>query len=167
MNIQGRILQSLRPRKDGILLRSDVSSFGSASQISVALKCLLEQGLLVKLGRGIYAKPEGVRRLGGQALLEQALLRVANQQASKIKRTRLLRSNSTASYVYALAKREGIVFVPTFADRWAQAVTHLAGDEVKSDPVDDMLVALARAGRITPRDMTKLVIAHHRDLAHV
>ncbi|PVE42849.1 hypothetical protein H663_010090 [Limnohabitans planktonicus II-D5] len=61
----------------------------------------------------------------------------------------------------------GIVFVPTFADLWAQSLTLLAGDEVKSKRVDDMHVALARAGKITPRDMTKLVVAHHRDLTHV
>jgi hypothetical protein len=72
-----------------------------------------------------------------------------------------------ALYVRQLAKREGIVFVPTFADIWATAVTKMAGDEVKSDSTDDLLVALTRAGKLTPRDMTKLVIAHHRSLASV
>jgi len=46
-------------------------------------------------------------------------------------------------------------------------VTKLAGDEVKSDKTDDLLVALTRAGKLTPRDMTRLVIAHHRNLARV
>jgi len=49
----------------------------------------------------------------------------------------------------------------------ATAVTKLAGDEVKSDPTDDLLVALTRAGKLSPREMTKLVIAHHRNLASV
>gem|GEM_PF-2895090 len=31
MDIKGRILQSLRPRRDGLLLRSDVSSFGGST----------------------------------------------------------------------------------------------------------------------------------------
>jgi len=70
-------------------------------------------------------------------------------------------------YVRQLAKREGIVFAPTYADFWAQAVTKLAGDEVKSDKTDDLLVALTRAGKLFPRDMTRLVIAHHRHLARV
>ena len=75
--------------------------------------------------------------------------------------------NPAAIYVRQLAKREGIVFAPTFADIWASAVTQLAGDEVKSDPTDDLLVALTRAGKLSPREMTKLVIAHHRNLASV
>jgi hypothetical protein len=75
--------------------------------------------------------------------------------------------NPAAIYVRQLAKREGIVFAPTFADIWATAVTQLAGDEVKSDPTDDLLVALTRAGKLSPREMTKLVIAHHRNLASV
>ena len=73
----------------------------------------------------------------------------------------------TAIYVRQLAKREGIAFAPTFADVWAKAVTQLAGDEIQSDQVDDLLVALMRAGKLSPRDMTKLVVAHHRDLAGV
>ena len=75
--------------------------------------------------------------------------------------------NPTAIYVRQLANREGIVFAPTYADIWATAVTQLAGDEVKSDPTDDLLVALTRAGKLSPREMTKLVIAHHRNLASV
>jgi hypothetical protein len=75
--------------------------------------------------------------------------------------------NPAAIYVRQLAKREGIIFTPTFADIWASAVTQLAGDEVKSDPTDDLLVALTRAGKLSPREMTKLVIAHHRNLASV
>ena len=74
---------------------------------------------------------------------------------------------TTAIYVRQLARREGIVFAPTFADLWAKAVTKLAGDEVKSDKTDDLLVALTRAGKLSPRDMTRLVIAHHRNLARV
>jgi hypothetical protein len=66
-----------------------------------------------------------------------------------------------------LAKREGIVFTSTFADLWAKAVTQLAGDEIKSDKTDDLMVALTRAGKLSPREMTRLVSAHHRNLARV
>ena len=78
-----------------------------------------------------------------------------------------IRGELNAIYVRQLAKREGIVFAPTFADLWAKAVTKLAGDDVKSDKTDDLLVALTRAGKLSPRDMTRLVIAHHRNLARV
>lgn len=74
----------------------------------------------------------------------------------------------TARYVIALAKRSGISYIPTYSDRWADAITRLAGDEVSSDATDDLLVALTRAGKLTPNEMAKLVIEHHRTLkAHV
>jgi hypothetical protein len=165
MDIKGRILQSLRPRRDGVLLRSDVNDFGSRSQVSAALKFLHEKGLIVRLDRGIYAKPNKAKLVGRNVLLEIALTRMAHQRALDLKRARRRRSDPAATYVRQLAKREGIVFAPTFADLWAKAVTQLAGDEFKSDKIDDLLVALTRAGKLSPRDMTRLVIAHHRNLA--
>lgn len=167
MDIEGRILQSLRPRRDGVLLRSDVSGFGSPSQVSAALKALLEKGLITRLDRGVYAKPDQVEQLGKDSLLMQATARIEHNRTLALKRAKQRRNDPTAIYVRQLAKREGIVFAPTFADLWARAVTKLAGDEVKSDKTDDLLVALTRAGKLSPRDMTKLVIAHHRNLARV
>ncbi len=167
MDIEGRILQSLRPRRDGVLLRSDVNDFGSPSQVSAALKALIEKGLITRLDRGVYAKPDKVAQVGKDSLLLQAIARMEQNRIQTFKRARKRRNDPTAIYVRQLAKREGIVFAPTFADLWAKAVTKLAGDEVKSDKTDDLLVALTRAGKLSPRDMTRLVIAHHRNLARV
>jgi chorismate mutase len=61
----------------------------------------------------------------------------------------------------------GVGFNPIYADRWASSVTKLAGDEVRSDSTDDLLVALTRSGKVTPEDMVALVIRHHRDLKRV
>jgi hypothetical protein len=167
MNIERRILQSLRPRRDGVLLRSDVKGLGSASQVSAGIKALMEKGLITRLDRGIYAKPDKAEQMGRAELLRLATARMALQRAQELKRAQQRRRHPTALYVRQMAKREGIVFVPTFADHWAKAVTRLAGDEVKSDPTDDLLVALTRAGKLSPRDMTRLVIAHHRSLGRV
>jgi hypothetical protein len=167
MNLERRILQSLRPRREGVLLRSDVNHFGSASQVSASLKSLLEKGLIAKLSRGVYAKPEKVLECGAATLQKQAQIKRNKQRTLARKRVKQLHTDPAAIYVRQLAKREGIVFVPTYADIWASAVTKLAGDDVTSDPTDDLLVALTRAGKLTPRDMTKLVIAHHRNLASV
>lgn len=166
MDIKRRILQSLRPRKDGVLLRAEIRHVGSASQVSVALNSLAAEGLIAKLERGIFAKPSALEQMGKAALMNEALSRIAQQRASAAKQVRR-RRDPTASYVRRLARREGIAFAPTFADQWAQAVTKLAGDDVRSDKTDDLLVALTRAGKLTPRDMTKLVIAHHRNLVGV
>lgn len=167
MDIKRRILQSLRPRRQGVLLRADVNDFGSPSQVSAALKALLEQGLITRLDRGIYAKPDLAEEIGHKALLEQTIAIMKQQRMQNRKRAQRRRRDPTAVYVRQLAKREGIVFAPTFADLWAKAVTRMAGDEVKSDKTDDLLVALTRAGKLSPRDMTRLVIAHHRNLARV
>ena len=167
MNLEKRILQSLRPRREGVLLRSDVNHFGSASQVSVALKSLLGKGLIAKLDRGVFAKPEKVLQCGAATLQKQAQVKKLKQKTLVRRRVNKVLKSPTAIYVRQLAKSEGIVFAPTFADIWATAVTQLAGDEVKSDPTDDLLVALARAGKLSPREMTKLVIAHHRNLASV
>ena len=167
MDIEGRILQSLRPRRDGVLLRSDVNGFGSPSQVSAALKALLEKGLIIRLDRGIYAKPDKVEKIGRKVLLEQALAKMDSQRTHVRKQVRRRRSDPTEISVRQLANREGIVFAQTFADLWAEAVTKLSSDEVKSDETDDLLVALTRAGKLSPRDMARLVISHHRNLTRV
>lgn len=164
MDIEGRILQSLRPRRDGVLLRSDVRAFGSASQVSAALKALGDKGLIKRIGRGVYVKPDRVTQVGTRALLAQALARVERLRGQSQKQAAQRRLTPTARYVLKLARHEGVAFAPTFADRWASAVTRLAGDDVKSDRTDDLLVALTRAGKLPPSDMVKLVMAHHREL---
>jgi hypothetical protein len=173
MDIKGRILQSLRPRRNGLLLRSDIASFGSPSQVSAALHSLVESGSIARLDRGIYAKPATLAQLGKEALLANALLRVKNarnqliHRTNRSKRTKRSHLMTTAQYVRNLAQKEGISFNPIYADRWANAVTNLAGDEVQSDSTDDLLVALTRSGKITPKVMVELVIQHHRDLKRV
>ncbi len=164
MDIKGRILQSLRPRRDGLLLRLDAKPFGSPSQVSAALRSLVDSGLIEKLDRGIYAKPAKVAQLGKGALLESANLRTKNLRDQYVRRSKFTRLTPTAKYVRNLAKSEGVGFNPIYADRWASSVTKLAGDNVKSDSTDDLLVALTRSGKITPKDMVALVIKHHKDL---
>lgn len=73
----------------------------------------------------------------------------------------------TAQYVRNLARHEGVRFNPIYADHWARSVTNLAGDEVKSDSIDDLLVELTRLGKMTPKEMVALVIKHHNDLKRV
>lgn len=167
MDIKERILQSLRPRRDGVMLRSDVNALGSPSQVSAALKTLLEKGLIIRLDRGIYATPDKVEKMGRKVLLEQALVKMDSQRTHVRKQVRRRRSDPTEISVRQLANREGIVFAQTFADLWAEAVTKLSSDEVKSDETDDLLVALTRAGKLSPRDLARLVISHHRNLTRV
>lgn len=170
MDIQGRIFQSIRPRRDGVLLRSDLSAIGGRSQISAALSALCIKGLIQRIERGVYVTPQKLELFGKQALLDKAHQRQAAQRQKLSMRVRreALALTPTARHVDALAKRLGIFYKPTFCDRWAFAVTRLAGDDVSSDRTDDLLVALTRAGKLSPTDMAKMAIEHHRMLkAHV
>lgn len=56
MKVEARIKRSLSARKDEVYVREDFARFGSASQVSRAISHLLEEGRLVRLGVGIYAK---------------------------------------------------------------------------------------------------------------
>jgi len=170
MDIKRRILQSIRPRRDGLLLRSDVNSMGSNSQVSAALRELCREGLILRLERGVFVAPQKLELFGEQAILANARQRQSKlRQKLAIRKRREVRAlTPTARYVLSLAKRLGISYTPTYSDHWAFAVTRLAGDEVLSDSTDDLLVALTRAGKLSPNDMTKMVMEHHRTLkSHV
>ena len=56
MNISDRIQRSVANRKDGVIVRSELKSFGSPAQVGLALRGLVERGALVRLGVGVYAK---------------------------------------------------------------------------------------------------------------
>lgn len=77
---------------------------------------------------------------------------------------RRTKSSVTSVFVRALARRERVVFESTYADQWADAVTQLSGDDVKSDKTDNLLVALNRAGKISGGQFLKLLTSHHRSV---
>ena len=54
--VKERMTRSIAKRKGEVVLRSDFAAMGSASQISRALKELLKDGKIVRLGYGVYAK---------------------------------------------------------------------------------------------------------------
>lgn len=70
----------------------------------------------------------------------------------------------TADFVAELAEREGVEYSATFVDQWAAAVADLLGDTIAPDATDDLLVALARSGKLSAGEMVTLVMAHHREL---
>jgi len=54
--VRDRMSRSIALRKGEVMLRSEFESMGSPSQISRALKELLDAGKIVRLGYGVYAK---------------------------------------------------------------------------------------------------------------
>jgi hypothetical protein len=66
-------------------------------------------------------------------------------------------------FVHQLALQHGVVATHTRMDDWADAITRSAGDEVKKDAVDDLLVALAKKNVITGRQMMRLLSNYMRE----
>jgi len=61
-------------------------------------------------------------------------------------------TSEAATAIRALAEQHKVVYSPTANDAWAQHVTRLAGDDVKFDETELLLIALQRAGYISRTD---------------
>ncbi|NIF77122.1 hypothetical protein F3J20_06875 [Paraburkholderia sp. Cy-641] len=79
MNLDSKLLMSLKKRSGNVVLRRELTGLGSSSHLSTALQHLVADGRLVRLGAGVYAKtsrdPEGRARfaVGCDMLLREAL----------------------------------------------------------------------------------------------
>lgn len=56
MNIVDRIKRSVGNRGDSVFLRGEFERFGSPAQVGRALTQLTSEGVLIRLGVGVYAK---------------------------------------------------------------------------------------------------------------
>lgn len=71
---------------------------------------------------------------------------------------------TVADQVRTLAAQHKIAYRASKLDRWADAVTRLAGDEVEFDDTQRLIVELARAEIISEIEMLRLIQRHHRDI---
>ncbi|WAC71107.1 DUF6088 family protein [Roseateles sp. SL47] len=87
MKLEERLLRSIARRKGNVVLRSDIASLGSSSQLSAALKLLQQRGVLVRIGTGIYAKTR-VSSVTGATIpagtLESLSLEALNRMGVKV-----------------------------------------------------------------------------------
>ena len=89
------MLRSIQGRIGNVILRSQLAALGSPSQVSKALRGLQDQGVLVRIGTGVYAKtrkssitgaivPAGsLESLAAEALREMGVLVVAGRAAAE------------------------------------------------------------------------------------
>lgn len=61
------------------------------------------------------------------------------------------------TYVQNLALANHVAYTKTQGDAWAETVTRLAGDDVVTDEVEDLIVALKRAHVIDAETMVTLL----------
>lgn len=76
-------------------------------------------------------------------------------------------SEGVGEFVARLAKRHRVKYVRTVGDEWAETVTRLSGDEVRSDATEDLLVELKRSRKLTDREMAALLVSHLREKTRV
>ncbi len=73
---------------------------------------------------------------------------------------RMRRHQNTATVIQRMARRYGVTYVPTPNDAWAGHITRLAGDSVELDPIEQTLIALQRAGRLSRPRLIELQAAY-------
>jgi len=73
------------------------------------------------------------------------------------------RQTATARVIRSMADRYHVVYQATATDHLAHHITRLAGDHVDLDPVEQMLVALHRAGRIDRTQLARLQARYLRE----
>lgn len=76
------------------------------------------------------------------------------------------RANSVANQVVKMARQFGLSYADNPMDTFAESVTRLAGDDVKSDPIKDLIIALKRAGKISKRDVANLMAGYIKEGRH-
>lgn len=66
-------------------------------------------------------------------------------------------------FVIELAKYHNVSYNYNSIDQFADSVTSLAGDDVKHDHVEDLLVALKRAGKLSMQQVARLSVSYLRE----
>lgn len=142
----------------------DVETLGR--EVALKLKAHVTDG-----AEGTLVLDTGDRRVSRKLALGQSAVQYVNNRnrrsftALRMKPwdTATFPTTDVGNYVRWLAGFHGVRYVPTVTDQWAETVTRLAGDEVRSGPVQDLLVALKRAGKLTKDDMARLLVNYLRE----
>ena len=80
------------------------------------------------------------------------------------------RPNSTTSArsrIFALAKSRGVRYQRLAADELAEVVARLSDDDVATDDVENLVVALKRSGAISGSEMVDLLGQYLNEKYHV
>lgn len=221
MRLLDRLQMSIGRRSGNVVLRSELAELGGRSQLSEALKTLTNEGQLLRLGSGVYAK--GQKDAAGRVHLAGKPEEVAEEVFRKLgRKLRLLRvdkegardlyvmdatgqrvsrrieiangsvhyqrSNESSSandlaqlpsdidalprngvkaFVEQLARAWHVSYQRTKLDDWSEAVTRAAGDEVRLDRTEKLLVALKKRNLINARQAARLMTNYMRERKHV
>jgi len=132
------------------------------------LRCEVARKLNAHETEGTLPLDTGDRRVTLKLTLDKSSVQYVNNRNSRAFEKKRLNTatfptTDVGNYVSWLAGLHGVRYVPTAVDQWAETVTRLAGDEVRSGAVQDLLVALKRAGKLTKDDMARLLVNYLRE----
>lgn len=66
MKLADRLQRAIKRRPGNVIFRSEITTLGSATQLTDALNSLLKKGIIVRIGLGIYAKTRKSSVTGAQ-----------------------------------------------------------------------------------------------------
>lgn len=126
---------------------------------------------LTQDGGGALVLDTGRRRVSRKLCLGSNSVAYVNDRVRARDRARDRRAGTRLAiptsgvepFVRDLARRYGVSYAHTAMDQWAETVTRLVGDEVRSGPVQDLLVALKRAGKLSTDEMAALLVNYLRE----
>jgi hypothetical protein len=70
----------------------------------------------------------------------------------------------TESVIRRLAERNHVAYLQTANDVLANHITRLAGDDVELDPIEQMVIALQRAGHLSRVQAVRLQARYLREI---
>ena len=148
-----------------------------ASEEDIAIEVFRKLGVAVRIARGEASNAgtdaltldTGSHRIKRWLSIGGKSVSYVNYRSNKPARPSPLRipTDGVSQFVVRLAREYHITYSRTAGDEFAETVTRLAGDEVRSDATGDLLVALKRAHKLTDREMTALLISHLREKRRV
>jgi len=211
MKLKDRVRQSLAKRSDRVVLRRELAHFGSRTQLSQVLLELQNDGVLNRIGEGVYAKVspstsfsstgihdlvlEACRKLDipvirstvrereivayvpGNSRRRRHLtingIPIRIKSPNSVNRAELpedvkdLPISHVAEYVSRLAAAHHVTYQRSRLEDWAEAVTRAAGDNVRTDNTDGLLIRLKQRKILNAEQFTRLLINHRRESMNV
>lgn len=83
MSVEAHIRASIRRSKCKVFLRKDFAKFGTYGQVGGALQAMLKDGILVRIGYGVYAKARP-SSLSGNPVPQGTLIEIGLEAMRKL-----------------------------------------------------------------------------------
>ncbi len=75
-----------------------------------------------------------------------------------------LTASSTAALIKTMAAQHRVNYVQTRSDRFANQITRLSDDTIELDEIEQLLIALQRAGHISRDQLVQLQARYLREI---